>query len=346
MRTTQRITIEQIQTAADLLIAGKLVAFPTETVYGLGADALNPHAVKRIFEAKGRPSDNPLIAHIASHEQLTQLAIEVSPLAKLLIERFWPGPLTLVMDKDPDLPDDLTAGLDTVAVRMPEDPIALDLIRRVGRPIVAPSANRSGRPSATTWESVLIDLDGRIDGVLCGPPTRIGLESTVVDTTTDEPVILRHGAITQEMIQRVWPSGRSSSTHLGLGPIPGSNGPGASEVPLDFARRSPGTRHRHYQPKARVVLFDSIDQLGELPLAVGILAIASKSDLHAIESDLSGKYPGAKLCVCSSFDDYAGRLFEFFRECDLENVPTIYCQRVELSGLGRAIMDRLDRAAG
>ena len=344
MRTTQRITIEQIQTAADLLIDGKLVAFPTETVYGLGADALNPAAVKRIFEAKGRPSDNPLIAHIASLEQLTQLARKVSPLAKLLMERFWPGPLTLVMDKDRDLPDDLTAGLDTVAVRMPEDPVALDLIRRVGRPIVAPRANRSGRPSATTWESVLIDLDGRIDGVLCGPPTRIGLESTVVDTTTDEPILLRHGAITQEMIQRVWSSCRSSSSHLG--PITGSNGPSPAEVPLDFARRSPGTRHRHYQPKARVVLFDSIDQLGELPRAVGILGIGPKSDLHAIESDLSEKYPGVKLCMCSSLDDYAGRLFEFFRECDFENVPTIYCQRVELSGLGRAIMDRLDRAAG
>lgn len=343
MRTTQRITIEQIQTAADLLIDGKLVAFPTETVYGLGADALNPAAVKRIFEAKGRPSDNPLIAHIASLEQLTQLVIEVSPLAKLFMERFWPGPLTLVMDKDRDLPDDLTAGLDTIAVRMPEDPIALDLIRRVGRPIVAPSANRSGRPSATTWESVLIDLDGRIDGVLCGPPTRIGLESTVVDTTTDEPIILRHGAITQEMIQRVWSSGRSSLSHLG--PISGSNGP-SPEVPLDFVRRSPGTRHRHYQPKARVVLFDSIDQLGELPRAVGILGIAPMNDIPAIESDLSEKYPGVKLCVCSSLDDYAGRLFEFFRECDFENVPTIYCQRVALSGLGRAIMDRLDRAAG
>ena len=344
MRTTQRITIEQIQTAADLLIDGKLVAFPTETVYGLGADALNPAAVKRIFEAKGRPSDNPLIAHIASLEQLTQLVREVSPLAKLLMERFWPGPLTLVMDKDRNLPDDLTAGLATVAVRMPEDPIALDLIRRVGRPIVAPSANRSGRPSATTWESVLIDLDGRIDGVLCGPPTRIGLESTVVDTTTDEPIILRHGAITQEMIQRVWSSCRSSSSHLG--PISDSNGPSPAEVPLDFARRSPGTRHRHYQPKARVVLFDSIDQLGELPRAVGILGIGPKSDLHAIESDLSEKYPGSKLCVCSSLDDYAGRLFEFFRECDFKNISTIYCQRVELSGLGRAIMDRLDRAAG
>ena len=344
MRTTQRITIEQIQTAADLLIDGKLVAFPTETVYGLGADALNPAAVKRIFEAKGRPSDNPLIAHIASLEQLTQLVREVSPLAKLLMERFWPGPLTLVMDKDRDLPDDLTAGLDTVAVRIPEDPIALDLIRRVGRPIVAPSANRSGRPSATTWESVLIDLDGLIDGVLCGPPTRIGLESTVVDTTTDEPIILRHGAITQEMIQRVWRSRRSSSSHLG--PITGSNGPSPAEVPLDFARRSPGTRHRHYQPKARVVLFDSIDQLGELPHAVGILGIAPMNDIPAIESDLSEKYPGVKLCMCSSLDDYAGRLFEFFRECDFENVPTIYCQRVELSGLGRAIMDRLDRAAG
>jgi L-threonylcarbamoyladenylate synthase len=344
MRTTQRITIEQIQTAADLLIDGKLVAFPTETVYGLGADALNPQAVAKIFEAKGRPSDNPLIAHIASLEQLKQLAREASPLAKILMERFWPGPLTLVMDKVADLSDALTAGLDTVAVRMPEDPIALDLIRRVGRPIVAPSANRSGRPSATTWESVLIDLDGRIDGVLCGPPTRIGLESTVVDTTTGEPLILRHGAITQEMIQRVWSSCRSSSSHLG--PISDSNGPSPAEVPLDFARRSPGTRHRHYQPKARVVLFDSIDQLGELPHAVGILGIAPKNDIPAIESDLSEKYPGVKLCMCSSLDDYAGRLFEFFRECDFENVPTIYCQRVELSGLGRAIMDRLDRAAG
>ncbi|MCY3004617.1 MAG: Sua5/YciO/YrdC/YwlC family protein, partial [Planctomycetota bacterium] len=205
-------------------------------------------------------------------------------------------------------------------------------------------ANRSGRPSATTWESVLIDLDGRIDGVLCGPPTRIGLESTVVDTTTDEAIILRHGAITQEMIDQElisqgWSSARPSPPNGSTGVVATSNPPG-------LERRSPGTRHRHYQPKAQVVLFDSIDRLGQLPASVAILGIAPMSDISRIESELAKRYPASKRCICGSLDLYAGRLFEFFRECDSQGVQAVYCQRVERFGLGRAIMDRLDRAAG
>ena len=204
MPTTQRIQADQLQIAADILRDGGIVAFPTETVYGLGADALNPRAVEKIFVAKGRPSDNPLIVHVASVGQLNEVAQEISGVANLLIEQFWPGPLTIVAQKRPLVPNNVTAGLDTVAVRMPADPTALELIRLAGKPIVAPSANSSGRPSATTWQAVLSDLDGRIDGVVCGPATRIGIESTVVDTTGDQPIVLRHGAITQEMIAKVW----------------------------------------------------------------------------------------------------------------------------------------------
>ena len=342
MRLTQRIPIDQIQLAADLLKDGGVVAFPTETVYGLGADALNAQAVEKIFIAKGRPSDNPLIAHVASSDQLQEIARDVSPLAKKLIERFWPGPLTIVVRKKMHLPNAVSAGLDTVAVRMPDEPLALDLIRRVGRPIVAPSANRSGCPSATNWESVLDDLDGRIDGVICGPPTRIGLESTVVDTTTPKPIILRHGAITMEMIAEacdVMSDGDASS---------------------ELQRRSPGTRHRHYQPQAQIVLFDHLDALEKESRPVGVLGIAEPSradstcdpafdapafDAPAFEAQLREKLPTSKILICRSLSQYAECLFRFFRECDSQGIHKVYCQRVDRQGLGRAIMDRLDRAA-
>lgn len=328
MRTTQRIAPNQIQLAAEMIRNGQTVAFPTETVYGLGADALNAQAVERIFLAKGRPSDNPLIAHVASVEQLPAISEHVSPIANILIERFWPGPLTIVVPKSIHVPDNVTAGLPTVAVRMPQEPLALDLIRLADRPIVAPSANRSGRPSATTWESVLEDLDGRIDGVICGPQTRIGLESTVVDTTTDRPILLRHGAITEEMIAEV------------CGEITASV-PENSEL----RGRSPGTRHRHYQPRARVLLADNLNQIQPRGERLGMIGLANSKDAPSLAERLKSRFPLANILLCDSLEQYANRLFEFFRECDAIGVDTLYCQSVERKGLGRAIMDRLDRAA-
>jgi L-threonylcarbamoyladenylate synthase len=325
MQSTLRIETHNLHLAAELLAQGKTVAFPTETVYGLGADALNEQAVEKIFLAKGRPSDNPLIAHIASLDQLEQIASGVSSIANILIERFWPGPLTIVVPRKPLVPNIVTAGLDTVAVRMPGDALARELIGLAGTPIVAPSANRSGRPSATTWESVLADLDGRIDAIVCGNPTRIGLESSVVDTTGSEPTILRHGAITQEMIAQVC----------------GSVLTGNSEQLL----RSPGTRHRHYQPQATVQIVDDLGRLEPSPQRIGMIGLCDPAAMRRQEVQLRSDFPQATIRYCASLDDYASNLFEFFRHCDTLGVVRIYCQQVPPLGLGRAIMDRLERAA-
>jgi L-threonylcarbamoyladenylate synthase len=325
MQETLRIATDQLQIAADFLRTGKTVAFPTETVYGLGADALNAQAVEKIFLAKGRPSDNPLIVHIASIAQLDGIASDISVLAKNLIERFWPGPLTIVVRRKPQVPNIVTAGLDTVAVRMPEHATARELIRLADRPIVAPSANRSGRPSATTWESVLADLDGRIDAIVCGGPTRIGLESTVVDATGTEPIILRHGAITQEMIASAC----------------GEVASGSSELQV----RSPGTRHRHYQPQAKVQLVEDLLKLDPSSQRCGMIGLSEAEHRDLIETRLKNRFPQATVHLCSSLDEYASNLFEFFRQCDRLGLDRIYCQRVAHLGLGRAIMDRLQRAA-
>lgn len=325
MQSTLRIETHNLHLAAELLAQGKTVAFPTETVYGLGADALNEQAVEKIFLAKGRPSDNPLIAHIASLDQIEKIASGISSLANILIERFWPGPLTIVVPRKPLVPDIVTAGLDTVAVRMPGEALARELIALAGTPIVAPSANRSGRPSTTTWESVLADLDGRIDAIVCGNPTRIGLESTVVDTTGSKPTILRHGAITQEMIAEVC----------------GSVSTGNSELQL----RSPGTRHRHYQPQAKVQIVDDLGQLEPSPQRCGMIGICDPSEMESREIQSQKDFPHAAIRYCGSLEDYASNLFEFFRYCDTLGVVRIYCQQVAPHGLGRAIMDRLERAA-
>ena len=199
---TRHFSVSDIDAAAELLRSGELVAFPTETVYGLGANALSEAAVQRIFVAKGRPSDNPLIVHIASRTQLEHLVTSIPEVATRLMDQFWPGPLTIVLPKRPEVPNLVTAGLNTVAVRMPNHLIAIELIGQAGVPLAAPSANRSGRPSATTWQAVSEDLDGRIAGIICGEPTDFGLESTVVDVNSEQPRLLRPGGITFEQFAR------------------------------------------------------------------------------------------------------------------------------------------------
>lgn len=299
--------------------SGGLVAFPTETVYGLGASIERPEAVARIFRAKGRPSDNPLIVHIARRRDVRELASEVPLPARRLMAAFWPGPLTVILKKAERVPAVVTANLDTVAIRMPSHPVARAFLRAAGVPVAAPSANRSGRPSPTTWEAVWEDLVGRIDAILIGPPSEVGLESTVVDCTGAVPVILRPGVITRRMIEAV---------------VPGTRYAGHKE---QAQGRSPGLRHRHYAPRARVVLEAS-------PQAVGDESEEARK--RAAWIGIGRPPPGiSKVKRCRSVAEYARTLFDFFRACDREGVEVIYCKPVRPRGLGVALMDRLCRAA-
>jgi len=299
--------------AARYIRQGGIVAFPTETVYGLGAGIFNETAIMNVFEAKRRPNDNPLIAHIGSLRQIGQLAAEVTPAADALVRAFFPGPLTIVLPKAEGVPLCATAGLDTIGIRMPDHPPATEFIDKCGWPLVAPSANLSGKPSPTTWQAVYEDLKDKIDCILKGRPTRIGLESTVIDCTADPPVILRAGAVCLEQIAAVVP-----------GIIRGT---------ADRTKpASPGLRHRHYSPSATVVLTD---------------------DPEALRGGTDSAYIGltrpgaafAELEVCETETEYARRLFDFFRRCDRSRISRIYCEKVDENGIGAALMDRVRRAS-
>jgi L-threonylcarbamoyladenylate synthase len=305
-----------VQSAARYIAEGEVVAFPTETVYGLGASVFNKAAIAKIFAAKGRPGDNPLIAHIATVEQLDTLAREIPRAARLLIDRFFPGPLTVILPKRPEVPLIATAGLETIGVRMPDHPLAIELLRACGVPLVAPSANLSGRPSPTTWQAVLEDLDGRIACILKGEPTRVGLESTVVDCTSDVPTVLRAGAITVELLQTVIPEIALSDQHTPTAP------------------KSTGMKYRHYSPHARIVLCHT-------PTAI---LLTDRTAYIGIDPPHNPQdFAGVLLCL--EVDDYARQVFQFFRECDAAGIETIFCQTVEREGLGLALMDRLEKAA-
>jgi L-threonylcarbamoyladenylate synthase len=302
--------------AAKFLRAGGVVAFPTETVYGLGANALDAGAVKKIFRAKGRPSDNPLIVHIASLDQLSEVAARVPRAAQTLIDHFFPGPLTVIVPRGKAIPKEVSAGLDTVGVRLPEHPVAQKFLRACGVPVAAPSANRSGRPSPTTWSAVREEMEGRVDCILKGGSARVGLESTVVDCTVARPVVLRLGAVTLEQLREVMPGIRVASEVRG-------------------AAKSPGMKYRHYAPSARVVLVDSP---ADIPLRERAGAYIGLSVRGCPEKLLLVRY-------CRGVASYAKSVFAFFRACEQAGVKTIYGQRVPAAGLGRALMDRLEKAA-
>lgn len=306
--------------AAAFVRDAQLAAFPTETVYGLGADARNECAVRRIFEAKERPPDNPLIIHLAAGVPLTEVAAEMPEAARLLHERFMPGPLTLIMPRRENITAMVSSGLPTVGVRVPNHPVAQSFLKACGTPVAAPSANRSGRPSPTTWQAVSSDLAGRIACILQGEDAQIGLESTVVDCTVNPPLILRPGAITLEAIHNVIPEVR------------------IDDASNDAAKKSPGMRHRHYAPRARVVVVDSADSSGlaaESSRRAGYIGLQRPQAPEAF----------ALIEICSSLEMYARRLFDFFRRCDEAGIDVIYCQKAPLAGLGRALMDRLGRAS-
>lgn len=313
MKTT--FTTEPHEAAA-FIKRGGVVAFPTETVYGLGADVFDEDAIAKIFVAKGRPQDNPLIAHIAAIEQLPHLVSNVTTAAQAFITVFFPGPLTVILPKASGVPLVATAGLDTIGVRMPRHPLAQEFLVACGVPLAAPSANLSGRPSPTTWQTVAEDLDGRIDAILCGEQTEVGLESTIVDCTGSIPRVLRAGAVTLEQLQAV-----VSITRL---EVPDGSG----------VVRSPGTHHRHYSPQARVSLIDDPRLADDGPAAAYI-----GLDPSHPKQEFGLQY------ICTDLEDYAHELFLFFRMCDEAKMRVIYCQTISETGLGLALMDRLRRAS-
>jgi L-threonylcarbamoyladenylate synthase len=304
-----------IAAAARVLRDGGLVAFPTETVYGLGANALDDAAVRRVFAAKGRPADNPLIVHLAGAEDLGLVAAEVTPLARDLAARWWPGPLTLVLDALPEVPDATTGGLRTVAVRVPDHPVALALLAEARVPVAAPSANRSGRPSPTTAAHVAADLGSAVDVLLDGGACRVGRESTVVDVRGPMPVVLREGGVTRE--------------DLGVGDA-------AEEADL---AASPGTRHRHYQPDCRVLL---------APEGQGVaLARAERAAGRRVGLVAPDPAPAGVLDVARPADTaaLAAVLYDALRRAEAADVDVVVVEAVPEVGLGRAVMDRLRHAA-
>jgi L-threonylcarbamoyladenylate synthase len=328
---------ESLHTAAEILRGGGLVAIPTETVYGLAADALSQTAVARIFEAKQRPHEDPLILHVADASWVDDLAVDVPPIACELMARFWPGPLTLVLRKSAKVSDVVTAGGPTVAVRMPAHPLALALLRAVERPLAAPSANLFSRPSPTTAAHVLEDLDGRIDAVLDGGATTLGVESTVLDLTLEPPVLLRPGGITLEQLQEVLgPNWTGEQTKHE------TEGPGL---------KSPGLLTRHYSPRAEVCLFS-----GEPPSVRAVMRAAieaetdSRSCLALVFAEDLPAFAGVDcnfidLGSASDVAQAATRLYAALRWADREEKRVIYARLVSERGLGAALNDRLRRAA-
>lgn len=322
--------LEALEKAAQVFDAGGLVAFPTETVYGLGADALNPEAVRKIFVAKGRPQDNPIIVHVGKKEQVYSLAENVSPIAERLMEKFWPGPLTLIFYKSNLVNDIVTAGSPKVGIRQPMNKVALKLLEIFGRPIAAPSANASGRPSPTRAEHVIEDLGDRIDMIIDGGEVSFGVESTVLDVTADPPIIYRPGACPKEEIERV--IGRKVLVWRGKK---------TEDIP------SPGLKYRHYAPKVPLYIIEEFNEIWQNKIdtwlkegkKVGILVSKENEGLYP---DIVKKYVvGSR----NNLKEVALNLFFYLRKLEKE-VDIIISESFPEEGIGLAVMDRLRRAAG
>lgn len=328
---------QKMEEAAQLIRSGELVAFPTETVYGLGADALNPQASKKIYAAKGRPSDNPLIVHIAKFEDLEEIAKEVPQEAKKLADAFWPGPLTMIVYKNEKVPYETTGGMDTVAIRMPDHPAALELIRQSGCLIAAPSANTSGRPSPTLAEHVAEDLDGRIPMILDGGEVGIGIESTIIDLTEKIPMILRPGYITKEMLEAVIGTVRTD--------------PGIIAADSTKKPKAPGMKYRHYAPKANLMLIDGakcavVDKINELTDAMH--SEGKKVGIIGTDETVASYRGDMVLSIGAREDEdaIARHLYKLLREFDEADVDVIYSESFATPRIGQAIMNRLLKAAG
>lgn len=326
-----------IEEAAKTIEKGGIVAFPTETVYGLGADALNEDAVKKIFIAKGRPQDNPLIVHVNSKD-ISELVKEVPPIAQELINKFWPGPLTIILEKKDIIPDVTSANLNTIGIRMPKSDIALKLIELSGRPIAAPSANISGRPSPTEVERCVEDLNGRVDYIIGGESSDIGVESTIVDCTVNPPLILRPGGVTLEMLREI-DSNIEIDKALKLKPS------------ADLKPKAPGMKYRHYAPKASLKIIRGKNEKTIEIIEKMLENYIEKNNKVAIlttDENINKFNKGEIISLGSEKDltQIAKNLFEALRQCDDLGVQLILCQGFEEKGVGVAIMNRLNKAAG
>ena len=332
-----QMNMDIINAAGQILKQGGLVAFPTETVYGLGANALDEEAARKTYAAKGRPSDNPLIVHIASLEDLYPITKKVPEKAVALAEKFWPGPLTMIFEKSELVPHGTTGGLETVAVRMPDNEVALALIRAGGGYVSGPSANKSGRPSPTMARHVLDDLEGRINMILDGGPVHIGVESTIVDMTVEPPMILRPGAVTKEMLEET--VGEVTVDHTIL------------TADAKTPPKAPGMKYRHYAPRAEMTVVEGplekvVDKIGELAAAreneghrVGIIATQETMCRYDHEN---------VKCIGTREDEstVAANLYAILREFDDDGTEYIYSEAFASDGIGSAVMNRLLKAAG
>lgn len=333
----EQINIEEMKSAGRIIRRGGLVAFPTETVYGLGGDALSSDASRKIYAAKGRPSDNPLIVHIAEYDKLEAIVKEIPKNAKKLAEKFWPGPLTMIMYKSDLVPYATTGGLETVAVRMPNHPVALAFIKEAGGYIAAPSANTSGKPSPTSAYHVADDMTGVIDMIIDGGDVGIGLESTIVDLTQKHPMILRPGYITKEMLEKVVGKVLVDKTIM--------------DSTTNLAPKAPGMKYKHYAPKGELTIVEGIeeevvDKINEL---TGIAREkGERVGVIGTERTVRRYFADSIKCAGSREDEetIAHNLYRILREFDDEEITVIYSESFESLGIGQAIMNRLIKAAG
>jgi len=338
---------EDLSEAAEFIRSGKLVAFPTETVYGLGGNAYDSSASARIYAAKGRPSDNPLIVHISEFSEITPLVSAIPEEAVRLADRFWPGPLTMILTKSDRVPKETTGGLDTVAIRMPSHRIANMLIKEAGIPIAAPSANASGRPSTTKAEHVIEDLFGKIDMIIDGGSSDIGLESTIVDLTVSPPLILRPGYITCEMLKEVLPDIEYDKAVL------------KRQKDENIVAKAPGMKYRHYAPKGELTIFegeiksvckavkDAAGQKLKAGCKVGILTSEELSDgYRALSEEYGTKLTLINIGSRENEEVVAAHLFDALRSFDREEAEFIYAESFDSANIGQAIMNRLMKAAG
>ncbi len=336
---TENFDNSRLSEAADIIREGGIVAFPTETVYGLGANALIPQAVDKIFEAKGRPNDNPLIVHIADKAQVKDLVSCIPPKAEILMDKFWPGPLTIIMPKADIVPDNVTAGLDSVGIRFPQNPVAMEFLKLAAVPVAAPSANTSGRPSPTSAGHVLEDLYGKIDACIDGGRTRFGLESTIIDMSGDVPTLLRPGSITLEMLREA------------IGEV--EVDPAIMKKPdEDTVAKAPGMKYKHYSPNVEIVVVQGehdmvamyinrcIEEAHKNSARVGVMAynqvlphISNADVMHSLGDINHRSYA-------------ASELFATLRMFETEGVKTVYAQDSGEGGIGLAISNRLNKAAG
>lgn len=329
--------IKFIEEAARVIKSGGIVAFPTETVYGLGANALEEEAVKKIFIAKGRPQDNPLIVHVCSKD-ISNLVKKVPKVAQELINKFWPGPLTIILEKKYIIPNMTSADLDTIGIRMPNSEIALKLIELSDRPIAAPSANISGRPSPTEVERCIDDLDGRVDYIIGGESSDIGVESTIIDCTVNPPLILRPGGITLEMLREI-------DSNIDIDKAL------KSKPSADLKPKAPGMKYRHYAPKAHLkIIRGKNEKTIEIIREMLENYIEKNSEVAVLTTDENlNRFDKGNIISLGSEKDLnqiAKNLFEALRKCDDLGVQYILCQGFEEKGVGVAIMNRLSKAAG